>query len=471
MVWFQASRWRASIPEKNLAAPRLTLGGWLGGLGPPGPLALDELTACFLRACRAHAAGLREARSAGLDRSLIGWRATLVDGLRAGLRTTVASLDHIASRTTLDLLWERLHEVLPERPDLARVLVARLCADALDEAVGHQFVACFRQRARWRLAPGDPFPVAAPSLRELFGKQLISHPDGRDLQIDRTARLALAPDADGVELVLDLDAELPVPGPDATLAVCLPFATPLTELRWDEDHERGRFFAVRPRDAEAAVRAVRELVAQAVAARAQIVLFPELSVTDEGLAVVAGAAATLQPPPLVVAGTRHTAEGGPARNVATVMAGARRFEHGKWNPFVHGELVEGLDAAPAQVIVRGTVDGAGRYVWSVAVLVCKDFLSLGAHHALTSVRPSLILVPAMSERTAVFEADAAGLTAATQATCVIANQVAPARPGEHEDPAVVIVTRPVPWALTEIVRRSEVSPPVCVLLHLRPAPP
>lgn len=448
-----------------------TLAAWLGDLGPPGPLALDELTACFLRACRAHAAGLREARSAGLDRTLIGWRPIMVEALRTTVRTTVATLEQIGARTSLGILWERLHDALPERPDLARVMVARLVADALDEAVGHQFVACFRQRARWRLAPGEPFPVAAPALRELFGKHLTSHPDARDLPIDRTHRLALAPDADGVELVLDLEAELPVPGPDATVAVCLPFATPLAELRWDEDARSGRFFGVRPRDPDAANRAVQDLMAQAVAAKATVVLFPELSVADEGLETIAGAAAMVVPPPLVIAGTRHTDEGGPARNVATVLAGERRFEHGKWNPFVQGELIEGIVSTPAQVIVRGTVDAAGRFVWAMAVLVCKDFLSLAAHQALTALRPSLIVVPAMSERTAIFEADAIGLTGATQATCVIANQVAPPRAGEPEDPAVVIISRPVPWALTEIVRRSEVSPPTCVLVNLRPEPP
>lgn len=447
------------------------LSAWLGGLGPPGPLPLDELTACFLRVCRQHAAGLREARAAGLDRSLIGWRQTLAEALRTVVRATVTALDELGSKTTLGVLWERLHAALPERPDLARVLVARVCADALDEAVGHQYVACFRQRARWKLAPGDPFPVAAPALRELFGKHLTSHPDVRDLPIDRTHRLALAPDADGVELVLDLDGELPVPAADATVAVCLPLAAPLAELTWDEDRARGRFFGVRPRDPAALDAAIGEVVAQAVAARAQLVVFPELSVTEAGLGAIAGAAATLSPPPLVVAGSRHTADGGPRRNLATLLVGDRRLEQGKWNPFVAGELVEDIVATTARIVVRGTVDAAGRLAWSMAVLVCKDFLSLAAHTALTALRPSLIVVPAMSERTAVFEADAIGLTAATQATCVVANQVGPAPAGELEDPAVVIVTRPVPWALAEVVRRSEVSPPACVLLHLRPAPP
>ena len=150
-------------------------------------------------------------------------------------------------------------------------------------------------------------------------------------------------------------------------------------------------------------------------------------------------------------------------NVATVIAGGARWTSAKFNPFVLGDLVEGIASAPAQVVVRGAIDHAGRYAWSLAVLVCKDFLSPGAHQALVAARPALIVVPALTERTAVFEADAVGLTGATQATCVVVNQtdlpqsdgVPRNNPAEPEGPAVVIVTRPVPWALTEVVRRSD----------------
>jgi formylmethanofuran dehydrogenase subunit A len=68
------------------------------------------------------------------------------------------------------------------------------------------------------------------------------------------------------------------------------------------------------------------------------------------------------------------------------------------------------------------------------------------------------------------------ITGVAQATCIVVNVVdgppdgVPA-PAGHDSPAVVIVTRPVPWALSEVVRRSEVTPPVCVLLPLRPPAP
>jgi hypothetical protein len=454
-----------------------TLTAWLGGLGPAAPLDVDELCACFLRACRRSAAALREARSAGLDRSLAGWRATLADAFRTVLRTPVATLEGLATRTSLEVLWERLHGSLPERPDIAAVMVARVCADAIDEAVGHRFVDCFRRRARWRLQPGDPFPVAEPPLRDVFGRHLTTHPDVRDLPIDRTARLALAPHADGVELVVDLDAPLTVPGETAVVAACLPHGAPARELAFDPDPEKGQFFGVRPRDEVAAIAAARDLVKQALAAGANLIVFPELAVTAAGLdaieAMVAGRDV------VVVAGSRHAVVDGAPRNIATLLAGGARWPSAKFNPFVLGDLVEGIASAPAQVVVRGAIDKAGRYAWSLAVLVCKDFLSPGAHQALVAARPALIIVPALTERTAVFEADAVGLTGATQATCIIVNQTdIPAsdgvprnNPSEPEGPAVVIITRPVPWALSEVVRRSEVTPPACVVLRLRPAAP
>lgn len=451
-----------------------SLAGWLRGLGPPGPLDLDELCACFLRACRRQAAALREARSAGLDRSLSGWRSTLADAFRTVLRTPVATLDDLGQRTSLEVLWTRLHEGLPERPDMAAVLVARVCADALDEAVGHRFADGFRRRGLWRLAPGDPFPVAEPPLRDVFGRHLTTHPDVRDLPIDRTARLALAPHADGVELVVDLDAPLRVPAEDAVIAACLPIGGPARELAFDPDPERGQFFGVRARDPAAVIASCEALTREALEAGAMLIVFPELTVSEDALDAIERTLAGRDV--LVVAGSRHAVVDGAPRNVATVLAGGARWTSAKFNPFVLGDLVEGIASAPARVVVRGAIDDNGRYAWSIAVLICKDLLSPGAHQALVAARPALIVVPALTERTAVFEADAVGLTGATQATCIVVNVVdgppegVPAPIGP-EGPAVVIVTRPVPWALSEVVRRSDVTPPVCVVLPLRPAAP
>lgn len=450
------------------------LGDWLRGLGPPGPLDVDELCACFLRACRRQASALREARSAGLDRTLAGWRATLADAFRTVLRTPVATLDDLGQRTSLEVLWGRLHEGLPERPDIAAVLVARVCADALDEAVGHRFADCFRRRGGWRLAPGDPFPVAEPPLRDVFGRHLTTHPDVRDLPIDRTTRLALAPHADGVELVVDLDAPLRVPGEDTVIAACLPISAPARDLAFDPDAERGQFFGVRARDEAALVASCEALTREALDAGASLIVFPELTVPEAGIAAIERVVAGRDV--VVVAGSRHTVVDGQPRNLATMLAGGERWTSSKFNPFVLGDLVEGIASAPARVVVRGAIDDAGRYAWSIAVLVCKDFLSPGAHQALVAARPGLIVVPALTERTAVFEADAVGITGATQATCFVVNVVddppdGVPTPAGGDGPAVVIVTRPVPWALSEVVRRSEVTPPACVVLRLRPPAP
>jgi len=73
-----------------------------------------------------------------------------------------------------------------------------------------------------------------------------------------------------------------------------------------------------------------------------------------------------------------------------------------------------------------------------------------------------VLVPAWSQKTAIFESDAVGLTGKTQAIVVIGNQADPLALGETEDPAVLVLTRPVPALSPMIVRRSEVEPPLLV---------
>jgi hypothetical protein len=88
-------------------------------------------------------------------------------------------------------------------------------------------------------------------------------------------------------------------------------------------------------------------------------------------------------------------------------------------------------------------------------------MSSSSHWKTRADTPTLVLVPAWSQKTSIFESDAVGLTGKTQAIVVIANQADLSRAGE-EDPAVLVVTRPVPALSPVIVRRSEVSPPELV---------
>ena len=313
---------------------------------------------------------LRNGCSLAIDE--FGWRSTLTDALRLVLRTTVASLAHLESRTPLEILWTRLHAGLPERPDIAAVLVARVCADALDEAVGHRFVAAFRERRQWHVPPGEPFPIGEPALRDVFGRHLTTHPDTRDLPIDRTSRLALAPEADGVELVLDLDGGVAMPDAAAAIAVCLPIAAPLGELTWDVDRERGRFTGVRPRDPAAAAAAVRALTAEALSSEAAIVVFPELAVDGGALAELERAAAAAPHRPLVVAGSRHVTVDGEPRNLRGSVypfpsAGASWSAQSQDDAYT---ICRGSSAAVAAGLTEGVhrFDYRGRVLGSDAVL-------------------------------------------------------------------------------------------------------
>lgn len=415
----------------------------------------------MLRFCRDHAPALREARSAQVDRAL----APATEALASWLLDHVAGDWLIPSRLAAPVaaMWRHAHQEIAA--PAARAVVARAIAEAIDDALGHRFVSIFRRRGDWTVAPGEPFPVAQPDLRRLFDAPLTTLPDRREAPIDRTRRLAIAPAAEGLTLAVDLSRAVMVspPPPDAQVVVALPIATPRRELDWTERRgERPVFHDVRPVASIDVAARVTELVAEACVRGAAIVVFPELSIDGRALDAVRDAlAATATPPALVVAGSRHVTIDRQRRNLATVIAGVFEVQHAKFNPYFAGDQLEDIALVPAEVRAHGVVDAMGRLVWSITLLVCKDFVAPGTQRALEALRPTLVIVPAWSQKTAIFESDAVGLTGRTQSICVIANQADPGAPGD-EDPAVLIMTRPVPALSPVIVRRSEVTPPVLI---------
>ncbi len=449
-----------------MAAVPKDLASWLDAQLGSDAIEIDRAAGAMLRVCRHSAAALREARSAGVDRALHEAGATLTGWLG----------DHVAGdwlwpeafALALIGVWRVAHQDIAGAA--ARAVVARVAAEALDEALGHRFAALFRKRRQWHVAAGEPFPVAQPDLRRLFARTLITLPDRREPLIDRTRRLAIAPDAEGIATAIDLSSAVAgLPPPSAELAAALPIASPRRELRW---HERltprpafGDVQPIAPAEIEAHV---ERLTLEAIARGAAVLVFPELSVDDGALRRLrATLAAAAHPPALVVAGSRHTTVDGVARNVATIWAAGVEATHAKFNPFFAGEQVEDVAIAPAEVRAHGVCDAWGRLVFSVVVLVCKDFLAPGAQRVLEALRPSLVVVPAWSQKTAVFESDARGLCGKTQAIVVVVNQADPigSGPDTPEDPLVLLVSRPTVSAPT-IIRRSEVDPPELVVARL-----
>jgi len=438
---------------------------WIAAVLGTAPIEIDRAAAALLRFCRDHAAALREARSAQVDRAL----APATDALAAWLAEHVAGDWLLPSRLAAPIaaLWRHAHDEVSPAP--ARVAVARAVAEALDEGLGHRFVSLFRRRGVWSVAPGEAFPVVQPDLRKLFDAPLTTLPDRREAPIDRTRRLAIAPAADGLVIALDLSraALATPPAGDARVVVALPIGAPRRELDWTERRgDRPVFHDVRPVASTDVAARVTALVAEACALEATILVFPELSVDERALdAIRAALADAATPPALVFAGSRHVVAAGARHNLATMIAGAIEVTHTKFNPYFAGEQLEDIALVPAEVRAHGLVDDLGRLAFAITLLVCKDFVAPGAQHALEALRPSLVVVPAWSQKTSIFESDAMGLTGKTQAIVVIANQADESALGE-EDPAILILTRPVPSLSPVIVRRSEVVPPVLVTAAL-----
>jgi hypothetical protein len=474
----------------TMSAVPQTLASWLDDVVGGAPIEIDRAAAAMLRYCREHAGALREARSAQVDRAL----GPELGPIAAWLAENVAGDWLLPARLApvLEDAWRIAHETAPGdgiaggagATAPARAAVARLVAEAMDEALGHRFVSIFRRRGEWSIGPGEAFPVVQADLKRLFavrgsGAALVTLPDRRESPIDRTRRLALAPAADGIELALDLSQAVHASPPPAaaTIAAALPIAQPTRELDWTEvrpgaragERPRPVFHDVRPVAPTDVAARVEVLAEQACEQGCALLVFPELSIDDVALARVRAVLAKApSPPALCVAGSRHVRAGGALRNVATAIAHAGRAgeaTHAKFNPYFAGEQLEDIALVPAEVRAHGVVDENGRLAFATVMLICKDFLAPGAQRALEALRPSLVLVPAWSQKTSIFESDAVGLTGKTQAIVVIVNQAdTPGHGGE--DPAILMITRPVPALGPVIVRRSEVSPPELVTVRL-----
>jgi hypothetical protein len=444
------------------------LAEWLEALGLDPIEDADLVAGRFLRHCRHHAAALRRARSARLDRVLGAERRALAAELADVGETALVRRARLAA--AIAPVWTRAHGLAPGDADAARAQVARLAADALDDACGELFAECFRRRGRWLLAPGEPYPPLAPDLVRVFGKELITHPAARgDDDVDRSARLALAPDSGGLEVEVSFAHvhELAAPGPDAKLAVILPIAAPTRELQWDDVPGPARaFFGVRPRDPSAVAARACALLDDAAARGATIAILPELCLDEAGLAAVrAHQAARGWPFDVVAAGSVHTRDGDERRNVATlIVRGGAVVTHAKFNPFsgsAAGE--EAIATHPARVSLHVAADERGRPAWSYSLLVCKDLLSRFTRDVLAALRPGLVLVPAWSGKTTAFELDIQGLVGGTQSAIALANQ---ADPGDEDHASVVVVGRPTRSDTVTVVRRGEANPPQALVFRL-----
>lgn len=426
---------------------------------------IDELAAILLRFCRDRAEHLRLAYDSDLICHLMYEES---DDIRSWLESSLE--EDWLDATDLDSVRIRLRRVAAEVEDhvaahdtevVAAVVAARAFAEALDRSHGRRFAGVFRGRGTTEIKPGDPIPIPHPPLKELFASELGTNPLRLGPTFFGLTWLRLLPDvARGHQVRLDFrcDDLLADVRADAPIAVGIP--CDLGDLRLERtDEPTPRFLEVHPTQPDVQKDILLGFLEKAQAAGARIILFPELCLDEECLdAIRQWHEQTDHQLAIAVCGSVHAMRNGERRNVCTtLLRDGSDVEHFKFNPFYvsipseqTGRPVnyrEDIVTIPAII----TINMCGE--WSFTTLICKDLLESGVPEILEQARVSLVLVPACSPKTAVFEQIAGALAARAQCLVVIGNLAA----SSSLDPASVIIARPVHTGTIETVRRSEIA--------------
>ncbi len=371
---------------------------------------VTEIGASLLRICRAHAAFI------DLNKTEPAYHRPLI-ALEARLRTRFASW--VRPRWPAFELGALADELEHAATVVPAPLVAWQAARWLERRWARHLVGYFIDHDR-SVAPGDAWPITESPAK--CYQVPTGNPASRGRSADRGEWLTLVPEH--------------LAGVDVQLRWCGPWLPPLRRgLRIavavlagstdDFDFERlapddaPRFYNVRPRSPTYWERIDRAL-AHAVRERAEILILPELSLTEELHArfVADPRVASI---PLVVAGSRHLdVDGGaPGRNLTSVLSSGRLIaEHAKMSDFYFrdGDVDRYEHVRPGtsmQVLLSEQA--------SLLVLICKDALREDWQALVQKLAPRLLMIPAMTREVSDFTSFAERLARNPQAVTVVAN--------------------------------------------------
>jgi hypothetical protein len=215
-------------------------------------------------------------------------------------------------------------------------------------------------------------------------------------------------------------------GSNTLIATCHPNRS-LDEFELPRDGH-GRAFPVRPIDLDAQRGEINRLIAIATRAGSDVVVLPELCVTEELAGELQAWVRRPDGPRLLVVGSYHHEdqhEGGasPQRRRNTALAWIRGhdqpFTYDKHSP-ADAPIAEDIQPEGWPELRVYVFDG-----WHLVIAICRDLLNPQAVHALTEIGANLVLVPAMSETLLAFGGQGANLVGSCQAVVAVANN-----PGE-----------------------------------------
>jgi 8-oxo-dGTP pyrophosphatase MutT (NUDIX family) len=326
---------------------------------------------------------------------------------------------------------EALAAALTPIPDTPAVAVAHAIAELLDTHYGHSFTDWFRHRSPYQPAVGDPIPLDSPDLRRITDMSPTAPPWRLANRLDETRRVRLAGAwTTQFRVVFDYGAFDALAGlitADTVLATCHPNHD-LTEFTLPRDRQEPAF-PIRPTDLDAQRDRINGLLSEATGAGAQVVVLPELCVTEELAFELEAWVRRPGPLRLLVAGSFHHADAAdPARRANRALAWVRGHPapliYDKHSPADRPVIEDITPPGWPELRVYVTADG-----WHLVIAICRDLLNPHAVHALTEAGANLVLAPSMSETLVSFGGPVAQLVGSGQALVAVANN-----PSEWSDP-------------------------------------
>ena len=320
---------------------------------------------------------------------------------------------------------------------VAPVLIARTMAELIDERYCHTFGESFRRRRPYQPGVGDPVPLDSPDLRDVLAMRSTSPPWRLPNRLDETRHIRLAGEwAVQFQIIFDYSLFATLAGvivPNTVIATCHPNRT-LSELDLRPGTDRWAF-PIGPLDPLRQRAEIDGLICTATAAGAQIVVLPELCITEDLAANLEDWVRRPDGPRLLVAGSYHHQghrAGGSGRSrrrntaIGWVRGSSQAMLHDKYSP-ADRPVVEGIEPEGwPEVRVYVTADG-----WHLAIVICRDLLNQHAMHAMTEAGVNLLLVPTMSETLMPFGGPVSHLVGARQALVAVANNPG-AWPNQHD---------------------------------------